>query len=267
MKINQSGQAMPDMTRHMQAGDFARDEQTALYWLGNAGFMIHSHDMNVMVDPLLEGFDMPLLIDMPIVPQEIESLDAVLITHIDNDHFSRQTCLDMKGICQEYHAPAYVAEVMREEGLNGHGHAINESFMIRDMKITLTPALHNWQNGSSKWHYREWKKDDYCGFYIEVDSKKIWTPGDSQLLEEQLHYDQPDVILFDFSDNEWHITFEGALKLAKAYPKAKLICIHWGSVNAPYWSTFNGNPEELKKYVLNPERVIVLNPGEKYVIE
>lgn len=51
----------------------------------------------------------------------------------------------------------------------------------------------------------------------------------------------------DFSDNEWHITLEGTIKLCNAYPNAKLIPIHWGSVDAPDWSTFNGNPEELRK--------------------
>ena len=89
-------------------------------------------------------------------------------------------------------------------------------------------------------------------------------PGDSRLLEEQLGYEEPDVILLDFSDNEWHITFDGAVKLCSAYPNATLIPIHWGSVDAPDWSTFNGNPEDLKKAIVNPERLKVLVPGEAY---
>lgn len=49
-----------------------------------------------------------------------------------------------------------------------------------------------------------------------------------------------------------------------AYPKTPLILWHWGSVDAPEWKEFNGNPEQLRGRVINPERVIVLNPGEAY---
>ena len=77
---------------------------------------------------------------------------------------------------------------------------------------------------------------------------------------------QPDLILLDFSDNSWHITFEGAVQLANTYPKADLVCIHWGSVDAPDWTTFNGNPEDLLSRVVNPERIHALDPGEPFVL-
>ena len=76
----------------------------------------------------------------------------------------------------------------------------------------------------------------------------------------------PDVILFDFADNAVHITFEGAVKLANTYPKAQLICIHWGSVDAPDMNTFNGNPEDLVPRVTNPERIHALAPGEVFAL-
>ena len=77
---------------------------------------------------------------------------------------------------------------------------------------------------------------------------------------------QPDLILLDFSDNSWHITFEGAVRLANTYPEADLLCIHWGSVDAPDWTTFNGNPEDLLSRVTHPERVHALAPGEPFVL-
>ena len=86
------------------------------------------------------------------------------------------------------------------------------------------------------------------------------------MLEEQLHMPEPDVILFDFSDNKYHITFEGAVKLANTYPHAKLICIHWGSVDAPDMNTFNGNPEDLTARISNPERIHALAPGEAFTV-
>jgi hypothetical protein len=45
-----------------------------------------------------------------------------------------------------------------------------------------------------------------------------------------------------------------------------LILWHWGSVDAPEWNEFNGNPDVLCSRIVNPGRVVVLAPGEKYRI-
>lgn len=265
VKINEKGQAQVSKVVPMDFKCFEQTHHTTIYWLGNASILINSHGTNIMIDPLLEGFDMPLLIEMPILPQEIPTLDALLVTHYDNDHFSRMTCLDVQNVCKSYHAPHFVAKQMKEElNINGIGHNIHESFSINDIKVTLTPAWHNWQNDSKKYHYREWKKEDYCGYWFDSQDGTIWLPGDSRLLDEHLKMKEPDVILFDFSDSEWHITFDGAIQLANTYPNSDLICIHWGCVDAPTMSPFNGNPLDLMDKVINPERIKVLNPGESY---
>lgn len=269
MKIikNEKGQAVAPKTIQFGKEAFEKINHTEIRWMGSASIMINSRGTNIMIDPLLEGFDMPLLIDMPILPQDIPCLDGILITHIDNDHFSRMTCIDVLKVCKSYHATQFVAKEMKTEGIEGIGHDIGEEFSINDVKIKLTHAKHNWQNGSSKYNYREWKEEDYCGYWLKTKDGTIWLPGDSQLLEEHLHMPDPDVILFDFADNEWHITLDGAIKLASTYPNADLICIHWGSVDAPTMTPFNGNPEDLVERVINPERIRVLAPGEVFVIE
>lgn len=264
---NEKGQAVAPTTIPFGKEAFEKINHTEIRWLGSASIMMNSHGTNIMIDPLLEGFDMPLLIDMPILPNQILSLDGILITHIDNDHFSRPTCKDVLNVCKSYHAPQYVASEMKKEGIPGIGHDIHEEFFINDVKVQLTPAKHNWQNGSTKYNYREWKEEDYCGYWIETEDGTIWLPGDSKLLDEHLHMPDPDVILFDFADNEWHITLDGAIQLANTYPDADLICIHWGSVDAPTMTPFNGNPENLFNKVVNPQRIKVLAPGEMYQLK
>lgn len=106
---------------------------------------LYSHGTVIMIDPLLEGFDLPLLVDMPIKSEEVPNLDAVLITHCDNDHFSRTTCKNLSNVCNSYHGPHYVAELMKKEGLNGIGHDIYESFKVGNLNVKLTPADHAWQ--------------------------------------------------------------------------------------------------------------------------
>ena len=267
IRKNEKGQAVANETVPMTEQAFEESSETDIYWLGSAGVMVHSHKTNIMIDPVLEGFDMPLLYKVPILSEQVPSLDGVLITHIDNDHFSRPTCSHVKDVCKAYYAPNYVADVMNEEGYPTVKKDIADTFMIGNVKCTLTPARHNWQNGVKKWQYRYWEEKDYCGYWLETEDGTIWIPGDSQLLESQLHMEQPDVILFDFSDNPWHITFEGAVRLANAYPDAQLICIHWGSVDAPEMSPFNGNPEDLLTRVSHPERIHALAPGEKFTLK
>ncbi len=109
--------------------------------------------------------------------------------------------------------------------------------------------------------------EDYCGYYLNTPDGSIWMPGDSRLLKEQLKQEAPDVILFDFSDDSWHITLEGAAKLANTYPHADLIAIHWGCVDAPTMNAFSADPEKIRALIVNPERLHVLAPGEEYILK
>ncbi len=263
---NDKGQAVVSKSIKFSKEAFENHNNTEIRWLGNGGVMINSHGTCLMIDPLLEGFDMDLLMEMPINVKEVPSLDGILITHIDNDHFSRMTCNSLKDVTKKYYSVNYVADVMKEEGYNVCKLDINDVFNINDIKVRVTPALHNWQNNFKKWQYRTWEMKDYCGYYLETKEGKIWMVGDSKLLDEHLKQEEPDVILFDFSDNIWHISLEGAIKLANNYPNAKLLCIHWGCVDAFDNSAFNANPEDLFDKVVNPERILILAPGELYTL-
>ena len=262
------GQAMPDSVVSFGAEAFEKTGNTVIRWMGNAGTFINSRGTTIMIDPLIEGFDMPQLFESPISAKDVPALDAVLVTHIDSDHFSRETCHSLKNVCRSYHAPEYVADIMTEEGLAGSGHDIHSSFSVKDVTVTLTPADHAWQNEYPSYNFRKWEDKDYCGFRLDTPDGCIWMPGDSRLMEEHLIMSViPDVILFDFSDNPWHISFNGAVKLANTYPDSKLICIHWGTVDAPDFDPFNGDPTKLKENIINPDRIIILRPGEPFILE
>ena len=268
VQFNEKGQAVPEKVVPITEGAFKRKDGTELYWLGNAGALINSRGTTLMIDPVLSGFDMPLLIDVPLTEQQVSYLDSILLTHCDNDHYSRTTCKALAPVVSEFHATHYVASLLKDElNIAGHGYDIGEQFTVGSVTVRLTPAWHNWQNESPKHHTREFAREDYCGFWLDTPDGNIWAVGDSRLLEEQLHMPAPDAILFDFSDSRWHIGLEGAVKLANAYPKTPLILWHWGSVDAPEWKEFNGNPDQLRGMVINPERVHALCPGEAFILK
>ncbi len=265
--LNDKGQAMPSKVLPVPPEAFGSRPGTEITWLGGGGILLNVRGTAVLIDPLLTGFDMPTLFSCPLRLDDIKHLDAVLVTHIDNDHFSRETCRALAGVCPACHSTGYVADEMRLAGIPGKGHAIGETFTVGDvLHATLTPVKHNWQEGIPEFSFRTWMEDDYCGFLFDTPDGRIWLPGDSRLLESHLHMPVPDVILFDFSDNDWHIGLEGAIRLAEAYPAARLVLIHWGTVDAPDMTPFNANPHDLYERIVNPARIRLLWPGEKMIL-
>lgn len=246
---------------------FAASDKTTLRWLGMAGFLINSRGTTLMVDPLLGWFDMPVMIDFPIVAKDVLRLDAILVTHSDNDHFSVPTCLALKPVTRAYHSTVYVDSLMKKQSLTSFGHGIGASFDIGKVRVKMTAADHGWQNAYPETSERYFRNEDCAGFWIETPDGNIWATGDSRLMDEHLHMGTPDAILFDFSDSEWHFTFDGAIKLANAYPNTPLLLHHWGSVDAPDFPPFNGDPQRLLSHVVNPERVRVLAPGEPFTLK
>lgn len=263
----ESKQRIADTPKPILLDAFGKEDTTSIYWLGNGGALINSRGTIILIDPLLKGFDMKLLVPPPLLPEDVPHCDGVLITHCDNDHMSRQTCKELVNVCSFFAGPKYVASLLNEEGIPAKGYDIHSSFSIGSVTVTLTPADHAWQNESPKHATRHFAMEDYCGFRIDTLDGSIWMPGDSRLMEEQLHQDKLVLILMDISDSRWHIGLEGVQRLTTAYPDATLIPIHWGCVDAPEWKEFNGNPEVVKQMIVNPDRMKVLAPGEQYILQ
>ena len=261
-------QAKAPPTKMFGKEAFTSPNITTIRWLGMAGFLVNCRGTTFMIDPLLEDYDMPLLMDFPIKPKNVLHLYAVFATHSDNDHYSVETFKDLAPVTKEFHSTVYVDSLMKNDGLHSYGHYIGDTFHVGKISVRLTLADHAWQNNFPKPGQRYYEPGDACGFWFNTPDGSIWAPGDSRFMQEQLHMPTPDAILFDYSeDADFHSGLEGAVKIANAYPNTPLILGHWGFVDAPDFSPFNGDPEHLKKLVVNPERIIVLAPGQPYQLK
>jgi len=260
-------QAKAPATQPFGAEAFRPSTQTTLRWLGMGGFMLNSRGTTLMLDPMLGGYDMPVMIEMPVTAKAVPHLDAVVVTHADNDHYSVITCKGMASVTTAFHSTQYVASLMKKDGLPSVGHDIDDVFAIGPIRVKVTPADHVWQGTRPGADGHVFQKEDSAGYWIETPDGTIWAPGDTRLIaDHHLHMPTPDAIFFDFSDNNWHIGMEGAVKMANAYPYTPLVLSHWGSVDAPDFSPFNGDPEKLAKLIKHPERIRVLAPGQPYTI-
>lgn len=84
--------------------------------------MINSHSIFLMIDPLLRDFDLPVMIDFPIKAIDVQKLDAVLISHSENDQHNISTNRDLKGVTKAFHSIKYVDSLMKAEGFASFGH-------------------------------------------------------------------------------------------------------------------------------------------------
>jgi L-ascorbate metabolism protein UlaG (beta-lactamase superfamily) len=265
-------QAKAPKTQPFGAEAFKTSYDTTIRWLSSAGFFINTRGTTLMIDPLLEGYDMPIMVDMPIMPKDAPHLDAVLITHADTDHYSVATCRDLKPVCPAFHSTTYVGTVMQKDGLPSFGHEIGGVFKVGPTTIKLTPADHDWQNAFPQPHpapgAHHFEKKDCCGFFIETPDGTIWATGDTRPMPQLLQLPQMDAILLDYSeDAQFHLGLEGSVNLANAYPNTPILLGHWGTVDAPTFTPFNGDPKHLSDRVVNPERIKVLAPGEPFQLK
>ena len=65
-------QARAPRTQPFGAEAFEARDVTVLRWLGMAGFLNNSRGTTLMLDPLLGGFDMPVMIEFPIAAADGE---------------------------------------------------------------------------------------------------------------------------------------------------------------------------------------------------
>jgi L-ascorbate metabolism protein UlaG (beta-lactamase superfamily) len=267
-KAGKKFQAKAPPTQSFGAEAFNKSGKTTIRWLGMAGFLVNSRGTTFMIDPLLEGYDMPTLMDFPIKPKDVPRLDAIFATHGDNDHYSVVTFKALAPVTKQFHSTVYVDSLMKNEGLHSFGHFIGDTFHVGSISVRLTLADHAWQNNFPRAGQRYYEPGDACGFWFNTPDGSIWAPGDSKFMQEQLHMPTPDAILFDYSeDAAFHSGLEGAVKIANAYPNTPLILGHWGFVDAPDFIPFNGNPKNLSSRVVNPERIIVLAPGQPFMLK
>ena len=71
LKTEKKYQAKAPETQRFGKEAFAASNSTTIRWLGMAGFFINSHGKTIMIDPLLEEYDMPLLIKFPILARNV----------------------------------------------------------------------------------------------------------------------------------------------------------------------------------------------------
>lgn len=272
-------QAKSAPTQLISQQAFQNQHETALYWLGSAGVLLNSHGTNILIDPVLEQIELDgqyysnpnglkMFQPIPIAPEDVQKIDAILYTHADADHIGETTYQHLLHTKALMHCTYFVKQFLLSQGVPEEriiAHEKLEKFRINDIEVEMTLADHPWHQSKPELYDFYYSIDDCTGFKVKTRDGVIWHPGDSVLLKEHIAEEPVDVLLIDFSDDPYHFGLNGAIQLANKQQNATLIPIHWGTYESDK-PALNANPFEASTYLEQPEHLHVLAIGEKFVL-
>jgi L-ascorbate metabolism protein UlaG (beta-lactamase superfamily) len=218
-----------------------------VYFLRHATLIVEAEGVRILVDPMLsnQGAMDPVkvsrntqripLVGLPIseieFKKELESIDAVMVTHTHRDHWDEKARESIKKklplICQ----PTDVDTLKSQNFENLL--PVNSFIEFNGLKIYRTDGQHGTgEIGQRMGHV--------SGFVIEYKKQKLYIAGDTiwcNEVEQALITHQPNYIIvnagaarFDQGD-PITMTAEDVAKVCRALPSAKVIAVHMETVN------------------------------------
>jgi L-ascorbate metabolism protein UlaG (beta-lactamase superfamily) len=253
----------------IEASFFDKRADTIVAWLGMAGAVINCRGRIIFIDPLISyGADNEtcetgnrLLVPLPVTADKVPKADIVCYTHADSDHYAEKTAKILNSrLSPEFISPAPVFEKLNEIGIE-KSRLIKikdfASYSFGDVKIQITPALHDWQG------VNPWKREDCCGYLIKTPDGTIWHPGDTRLIPELEEINNVDILFFDVAAVDSHLGPEGSAMLALTSGAKTLIAYHYGTFDLPPGTYGGCDPDDSLPYIKDLKAVFLKpNPGE-----
>jgi L-ascorbate metabolism protein UlaG (beta-lactamase superfamily) len=181
-------------------------------WLGHGGFKITDvlHDRVLYIDPYQI--------------EKGEPADAILITHSHYDHCSLE---DIKKIA----TPKTVLLAPADGQSKFHGKIDMRDAVIMNPGKTITmgnihveavPAY----NTNKKFHLKE---NEWIGYVVDINSKRIYHAGDTDIIPEMSKLNKIDVALMPVSGT-YVMTAEEAAKAVQSFEPKVAIPMHYGAI-------------------------------------
>ena len=246
----------------------------AVWWTGNAGWLIKSDDLLIGTDLTLDNDEK--VQSPPVTASEIApDLDVVFATHHHSDHCNPETLriLAERGKCI-FVLPSPCLKELSGIHIPPDRLIVPEPlhpFTVKGIRVEPIHAIHGNQDFTVLTREPDFvdKIAHNCGYVFDIHGKRFFEPGDSVLTEEHLSLKNIDVLFVSPTVHDMYIdrstTLINYLQPAYIFPQ------HFGTYkeieDELFWR--RGYPDELKLR-LTPElqkRYHKLSQGQMFEIE
>ena len=216
-----------------------RKGEICITWIGHASFLIQTHEINVLIDPIWSkwlkvikrlkqpGFDI----------DHQPSIDFVLVTHAHFDHLDRRT-LARVASGQPIVVPIGVGNLVHDLGFNiVHELDYWQTVKLGPIEVSLTPCAHWGARFLADLHR------GFGGFVLKMDGRTIFHCGDSAYFDgfKEIgdRYDIETALLpiggYDApTGREVHMNPEQAVQAFLELRAKILVPMHYGSFRLGY---------------------------------
>jgi L-ascorbate 6-phosphate lactonase len=216
--------------------------EVALWWLGQASFLLRFAAANVLVDPFLAAHP-DRLVPPPFAPADAAGVDVVAVTHDHLDHLDRESLPGIAAAAPgaRFVAPAPIVDRLGVPSERVVGLAPNESADVGGLRIHSLASLHG-DTPTDAYSFDGAAGDGACrflGYVFESGGIRVYHAGDTILYEglaDELRKLSPDVALLPVNGRDaerealgivGNLDEREAVELAASAGVDLLVPIHW----------------------------------------
>jgi L-ascorbate 6-phosphate lactonase len=245
----------------------------AVWWTGNAGWVIKAGDRAVGIDLDLS---LPNKVQPPPVTGEqlADSIDVVFVSHHHGDHCNVAT---LKGLAQglrtTFVLPRTCLKRVAQLGIAESRIIVPEPgrpFEVKGIRVEPVHAIHGNQEFTVLTREPDFidSMRSNCGYVLNIAGRRLFHPGDSVLTEEHLALRNIDVLFV--SPTVHNMYTDRSMILINRLQPAYIFPQHFGTFRETDENSFwtRGYPDELKLRLSAElqKRYRKLRQGEMFVI-
>lgn len=241
---NYSGDGILDQIRSHHQG-------IAIWWTGNAGWLIKSDGLLIATDLTLDNDDK--VQPPPVTASEIApDLDVLLVTHHHSDHCNPETIRELvkTGKCI-FVLPSPCLKELADIKIPRDRLIVPEPlhpFVVKGLRVEPIHAIHGNQEFTVLTREPDFveKITHNCGYVFETGGKRFLEPGDSVLTEEHLSLRNIDVLFVSPTVHNMYV--DRSTILINHLQPAYIFAQHFGTYKEIEEELFwrRGYPDELK---------------------